>query len=95
MSAYLEITLKIKQENRPNAAAVYKKYRQAFLDQIKGAQSKELLLRGEDVQVLHGFDNSENAQAYLSSKLFEQDVVSELKSLLDAQPEIRIYNVVG
>jgi hypothetical protein len=93
MSAYLEISLKIKPENRPAAAGVYSKYRQPFLDQIKGAQSKRLLVRDEDVQVLHGFDSTANAQAYLKSSLFEKDVVSELKPLLDAQPEVRIYEV--
>ena len=93
MSAYLEISLKIKPENRPAAAGVYSKYRQPFLDQIKGARSKRLLVRDEDVQVLHGFDSKANAQAYLKSSLFEKDVVSELKPLLDAQPEVRIYEV--
>lgn len=51
MSAYLQITLKIKNENRAAAAAVYGKYKQPFLDEIAGAKSKELLIRDEDVQV--------------------------------------------
>jgi len=45
----------------------------------------------EDVQVLHGFDTTENATAYLSSALFTQDVVGGLSPLLKAEPEIRIY----
>ena len=93
MSAYLEITLKIKNENRAEAAAVYGKYKQPFLDGVAGAQSKELLIRDEDVQVLHGFSSEENAQAYLGTNLFTDDVVGELKSLLEADPEIRIYSV--
>ena len=39
MSAYLQITLKIKKENRADAAAVYGKYKQPFLD-------TETLLKG-------------------------------------------------
>ena len=93
MSAYLEITLRIKDENRAQAGAVYAKYKQPFLDGVAGAQSKELLIRDDDVQVLHGFSSEENAQAYLASDLFANDVVGELKSLLEADPEIRIYSV--
>lgn len=43
------------------------------------------------MQVLHGFDTTENATAYLSSALFTQDVVGGLSPLLKAEPEIRIY----
>ncbi len=92
MSAYLQITLKIKNENRAAAAAVYGKYKQPFLDKIAGAKSKELLIRDEDVQVLHGFASEENAQAYLATELFANDVVGELKSLLETDPEVRIYS---
>ncbi len=92
--AYLEITLKVSNENRPAAAGVYKKYKEPFLKQIKGAQSKELLVRNEDVQVLHGFASVADADAYLKSDLFTQDVVKELSPYLDADPEVRIYDVV-
>ncbi len=95
MSAYLEITLKISEKNRTAAAGVYKDYRLPFLTEIKGAETKALLVRDDDVQVLHGFDNADNAQAYLKSDLFNQDVVKNLKPLLDADPEIRIYTVAG
>lgn len=91
--AFLEITLCIKDSNRPSAAAVYSKYKEPFLTQINGAKSKDLLIREEDVQVLHGFDSVENAQAYLKSALFENDVVKELSPLFDAAPEIKIYTV--
>ncbi|MFK8008516.1 MAG: hypothetical protein AB8H03_19310 [Saprospiraceae bacterium] len=91
--AYLEITLDIKEENRMNAGGVYVKYKKPFLKQIEGATSKELLLRTEDVQVLHGFETAAEAKAYLSSELFEQDVVRELKPYLLGNPEIRIYSV--
>lgn len=91
--AYLEITMVIDEARRPAAAKVYNDYRQPFLTQIKGAVSKELLIRNEDVQVLHGFDSIENAQAYLSSEMFINDVFVGLKPLLSADPEVKIYTV--
>lgn len=91
--AYLQITLYVKNENRAAGAGVYAKYKEAFLKTIAGAKSKELLVRGEDVQVLHGFDSVEHANAYLKSKLFEKDVVRELSPLFEKAPEIRIYEV--
>jgi len=90
---YLQITLKITGANRAVAAGIYQKYKAPFLATVPGAQSKELLVRDEDVQVLHGFDTRENAQAYLESALFTADVVGGLKPLLDAAPEVRIYQV--
>ena len=92
ISAYLEITMKINDENRPAAAKVYNDYRPPFLDTIPGALSKELLIRQEDVQVLHGFDSVEHAQAYLSSDLFQNDVFVSLKPLWSAEAEVRIYS---
>jgi len=91
-NAYLEITLDIKSENRENAGGVYAKYKEPFLTQVKGATSKDLLLRTEDVQVLHGFESEADATAYLSSELFENDVVRELKPYLESNPEIRVYS---
>jgi hypothetical protein len=95
MSAYLQINLKIDPKNRNAAAAVYTKYKQPFLTKIKGAKTKQLLLRDEDVQVLHGFEKKEDAQDYLKSSLFSEDVVKELKPLLEAEPSIKIYDVAG
>lgn len=89
--AYLEITLKIDNANRPAAVGVYKKYKQPFLSKIDGATAKLLLVRNEDVQVLHGFTTAEKAQAYLKSDLFNKDVVRELGPLLAADPEVRVY----
>lgn len=90
---YLQITLNIVAANRAAAAAIYQKYKSPFLDTIAGAKSKELLVRDEDVQVLHGFDTKENANAYLHSALFTADVVGGLKPLLAAAPDVRIYQV--
>ncbi|NJO32334.1 MAG: hypothetical protein HC869_03605 [Rhodospirillales bacterium] len=89
--AYLEITLKIAPQDRAAAAAVYDRFKGPFLQKIAGAASKELLVRDEDVQVLHGFASKEDAQAYLASALFTQDVVTALKPLLQAAPEVRVY----
>ncbi len=93
MSAFLQITLRVDTDNRAAAAAVYTKYKQPFLDSVPGAESKELLIRDEDVQVLHGFASEDNARAYLSSDIFRNDVVGELGSLLEADPVISIYTV--
>ena len=93
-SAFLEITLNVAQENRSSAGAIYTKYKQDFLSGVPGARSKDLLLRSEDVQVLHGFDTTENAENYLKTQLFQKDVVRELKPFLVGAPEIRIYECV-
>ncbi len=91
MPTYLQITLKVADKNREAAAGVYTKYKEPFLNTISGAQSKSLLVRQEDVQVLHGFSSMEAAESYLSSEMFSNDIVGELGPLLDADPEIRIY----
>jgi hypothetical protein len=91
--AYLEITLKVNEADRASAAAVYLKYKQPFLTQVHGAVSKELLIRTDDVQVLHGFKTQADAEAYLKTDLFNNDVVAALKPYLQAPPEVRIYVV--
>jgi hypothetical protein len=91
--AYLAITLKIDEADRTNAAGVYTKYKAPFLDFINGALSKELLVRQEDVQVLHLFESVADAQAYINSELFTNDVVVALKPYLKDNPDVRIYSV--
>ena len=93
VKAYLEITMRIDTASRPAAAKVYSDYRAPFLNTIEGALTKELLVRDEDVQVLHGFDTVEHAAAYLKSELFNADVVKGLTPLWSAEPEVRIYAV--
>lgn len=88
---YLQINLNVAAKDRPAAAAIYSQFKGPFLAQAKGAKSKELLIRDEDVQVLHGFDSVENAKAYLASALFNQDVVAALKPLLQSPPDVRVY----
>ncbi len=91
--AYLEITMYVSNANRPAAAGVFNKYKQPFLDTVKGAISKDLLIRDGDVQVLHGFASVEDANAYLKTELFNHDVVKDLSPLFDKTPEIKIYLV--
>jgi len=78
---------------RNSAGGVYVKYKNPFLEQINGATSKELLMRTDDVQVLHGFESEADANAYLTSDIFQNDVVKELKPYLESDPEIRIYSI--
>ena len=91
MQTYLQITLNVADKNREAAAGVYTKYKAPFLNTISGAVSKTLLVREEDVQVMNGFSRKEDAESYLKSDMFSKDIVSELGPLLDADPEIRIY----
>ncbi len=94
VKAYLQITMKIDEENRAAAAKVYTDYRQPFLDEIEGALTKELLIRDEDVQVIHGFDSMEHAKAYLETDLFKNDVFVGLKPTWAADPDICFYEAV-
>lgn len=93
VKAYLEAVMTIDPERRAEAAGVYAKYRAPFLDGIEGALSKRLLVRDEDVQVLHGFDSVEHARAYLESDLFTKQVAPALAPTWAAEPDIRIYEV--
>lgn len=93
VKAYLEVTMTINPENRPAAAKVYTDYRQPFLDTIEGALTKELLIRDEDVQVIHGFDSMEHAKAYLESDMFKTKVAPGLQPTWAADPDIRFYEV--
>ena len=93
VKAYLQITLDIPDENRPTAAKVYNDYHKPFLDTIEGAVSKNLLIRTEDVQVLHGFDSVEHAQKYLQSDMFKNDVFVGLQPLWKQDSDVRIYSL--
>ncbi|MFC8538182.1 hypothetical protein ACFUJY_30310 [Streptomyces sp. NPDC057249] len=92
--AYLQITLQVDPAHRAAAAGVYEQYKQPFLDSVPGAISKELLVRDDDVQVLHGFRTTADASAYLTSELFTRDVVGGLSPLLKADPDVRLYDTV-
>lgn len=87
---------KLRAESRIQAfrtANILFKFIQPFLDSIEGALTKDLLVRDEDVQVLHGFDSAEHAQNYWKSELFTNDVFVGLKPLWDAEPDVKIYTV--
>ena len=93
VKAYLQITLDIPDESHPAVAKVYNDYRKPFLDTIEGAVSKNLLIRTEDVQVLHGFDSVEHAQNYLQSDMFKNDVLVGLQPLWKQDSDVRIYSL--
>ena len=93
MTAYLQVTMTIDPADRAAGAKVYSDYLQEFLDTVPGARTKELLVRDEDVQVLHGFETPEQANAYLSSELFTTKVVPGLTPLFKADPDIRFRAV--
>ena len=93
VKAYLEITMNIPAANRPAAAKVYGDYKRPFLNQINGALTKDLLIRDEDVQVLHGFSSEDAAKDYLNSELFKNDVFTGLKGLWKTDPVVTIYTV--
>ena len=89
VKAYLEITMKIDNDKRPAAAKVYTDYRTPFLKEIKGALTKDLLIREEDVQVLHGFDSAENAAAYLESKCSKTMFLWDLNRFGEQTPKLK------
>ena len=93
VKAYLQVTMFINDNQRATAQAVYERYKEPSLKTIAGAESKELLVRSEDVEVMHGFDSLENAQAYLKSELFLNKVFPELKLTWSKDPEVKIYEV--
>ncbi|MGZ2359841.1 hypothetical protein LRE75_24560 [Streptomyces sp. 372A] len=78
----------------PLPQACTRSSKQPFLDTAPGATTKDLLVRDEDVQVLHGFRTVADAQAYLASELFACDVVGGLSPLLKAEPDVRVYDTV-
>lgn len=91
--SYLEIMLKVDDAARASAAGVNNQYKAPFLENIRGATSKKLLIRDDDVQVLHGFESAEDAKDYLSSDLLNDDVVIALKPYLKDNPDVRMYAV--
>ena len=90
ITACLQIPLKVGGGDRQADAGVYQKYRQAFLDTTPGATSKELLVREEDVQVVHCFSAAE-AQACLGGEVFTHELVGVLSPLLQTDPDVHIY----
>ena len=94
IKAYLQISMHIDKGNREYVAAVYRRYRAPFLETVRGAVFKELLVHEAGVQVLHGFETHDAAQEYLLSSLFNNEVVPALEPYLQHHPDIRVYTVV-
>ncbi len=91
--AYLQITLKVNAVDKGAVSGVYHKFRALFLEQIQGATSIELLIGDEYIQLLHSFDTAEEAEAFLSTELYNNDMLVALKPFIVDTPEVRIYDV--
>ncbi|WP_104381543.1 hypothetical protein [Sphingobacterium sp. HMA12] len=92
--AYLQITLKINNSDKGAVSGIYDKFRDSFLDQVKGATSIELLIGNGYIQLLHVFDTAEDAQAFLSTELYNNEILLALKSLMVDTPMISVYSVL-
>lgn len=89
---YVEVTLKVGAPNRSAAEVVYNKHKGPFLSRVPGARSKQLFMRDEDVKILYGFASAAQAKAYLESGPFAPGTVSDLTPLIEAAPDIRVYD---
>ena len=83
MSATSWITIFAKQQDRYDNGL--------SRDHASHGCGEPLLVRDEDVQVLHGFKTAADARAYLDSELFTRDVVGGLAPLLSTAPDVRVY----
>ncbi|WP_433900269.1 hypothetical protein [Sphingobacterium puteale] len=92
--AYLQVTLKINNSDKGAVSGIYEKFRDSFIDQIKGATSIELLIGDGYIQLLHVFDTAEDAQAFLSTELYNNNILFALKSLMVDTPRVSIYSVL-
>ncbi|MGJ1290427.1 hypothetical protein I6I97_21535 [Sphingobacterium multivorum] len=92
-TAYLQIVLKMNSSNRGELTSTYHKFKDLFREQIKGAKTQELLFSDEDIQLLYGFDTYEDAEAFLSTELYNNIILVALKPLISNNPEIKIYHV--
>ena len=78
IKAYLQIALYVKN----TGTVVYARYKEPFLKTIAGAKSKELFVRDEDVQALHGFGSMERANAYLKPNFLKKTSFESLSRCL-------------
>lgn len=92
-TAYLQIVLKMNSSNRGELTSTYHKFKDLFREQIKGAKTQELLFSDEDIQLLYGFDTYEDAEAFLSTELYNNIILVALKPLISNNPEIKICHV--
>ncbi|PUV23897.1 MULTISPECIES: hypothetical protein [Sphingobacterium] len=92
--AYLQVTLKINNSDKGAVSGIFDKFRDSFIDQIKGATSIELLIGDGYIQLLHVFDTVEDAHAFLSTELYNNNILFALKSLMVDTPQVSIYAVL-
>lgn len=81
--------MQISEANRPAAVKVYTDYRQPFLDTIEGALTKDLLVRDEDVQVLHGFDSVERVKGLPGKRPVQRRRRNRLGPYVGRRPQHR------
>lgn len=91
---YLPITLNVSCHKRKDVVAKYFLYRDTILQTVNGMKSIELLEREVDFQVLHCFDFQDNANAYLESDFFINDLMRAFEPLLDSAYSVDLYKVV-
>lgn len=90
---FLQVTLSIPAPRREKAISrIFLPARQHFLERVLGAVSMDMLVRDEDVQVLHGFDTYENARTYLNSGVFKE-FMAQLGETADKEAIAALYNV--
>jgi hypothetical protein len=90
---FVQVTLAIPESRREEAITrIFLPARQRFLDRSPGAVSMDLLVREEDVQLLHGFDTFENSRVYLDSGFF-RDLIGQLGETAEKEPVTALYNV--
>ena len=88
VKAYLQITMQISEANRPAAVKVYR-LSPAVLDTIEAALTKDLLVRDEDVQVLHGFDSVERAKGLPGKRPVQRRRRNRLGPYVGRRPQHR------
>lgn len=89
--AYLSVNMKIDSGKLPEVTRVYTSYWEQFLKTIHGARTKDLVIRNEDVQILHSFNSVEDAVGFLSSEMFQKAVFIDLQPYWNDELNVRIY----
>ena len=89
--AYLSVNMKIDSSRLPEVTKVYTNYWEKFLRTIHGARTKDLVIRNEDVQILHSFNSVEDAVGFLSSEMFQRAVFIDLQPYWNDELNVRIY----
>lgn len=91
--AYLVIMLNVRTDDIGATSSIHDKFKSSFLDQIRGGMSTEFLIGQNDVVLLNGFANAEDANAFLSTELYNNTILTALKPFLLDNPKNNIYMV--